>query len=346
MNPLLIPSCIIEMEVYQKIMKDPKNPLLIPSCIIELSDGDFRDGAVICCIQPRATLTLDALIEELIMPKLRSVPPFLVKKVIESIESAISYIKDHNIFHRDLKPQNILYFHETNAFKVGDFDIATTRGDSQTQGMGTKSWIPPIRNEVPHIVDKWAVLQFIFYLCAGQHKCSNDHGFHAIEKAIESNRILIHTRKKRLDDLLHERYANMVPLLEGFILADFGMFVTSEKFQTNFDLHPDVAQAAEGASSMRLRGMVNKFYDNLSKCKPLPIPDDFFGNKMEPTNLKDLFKLLGENSPNFDIEEARTPPPLTLQSDGRLAHLQDALETHHPGYQTISKIGLNSLESL
>ncbi|XP_041500817.1 uncharacterized protein C2orf78 homolog [Microtus oregoni] len=69
------------------------------------------------------------------------------RKVAENIRSAIKYCHDHDVIHRDLKPQNILLDADGN-MKLGDFGLATRcRAGTVLQGRcGTKSYSPRTEN--------------------------------------------------------------------------------------------------------------------------------------------------------------------------------------------------------
>ena len=66
-----------------------------------------------------------------------------LQKISGQQVSAVKYCHDHDVIHRDLKPQNILLDADGNV-KLGDFDLATRcRAGTVLQGRcGTKSYSP------------------------------------------------------------------------------------------------------------------------------------------------------------------------------------------------------------
>ena len=65
--------------------------------------------------------------------------------IFKQIISGVLYMHKHNVCHRDLKPQNMLYDNEGGLVKIIDFGTATTftRGKSLNQIMGTPFYMAP-----------------------------------------------------------------------------------------------------------------------------------------------------------------------------------------------------------
>jgi len=63
-------------------------------------------------------------------------------KLIRQILEALQYIHSKQMIHRDLKPSNI-FLNKENQVKLGDFGLATLKGEALESGVGTPHYISP-----------------------------------------------------------------------------------------------------------------------------------------------------------------------------------------------------------
>ncbi|EJF63752.1 Pkinase-domain-containing protein [Dichomitus squalens LYAD-421 SS1] len=67
----------------------------------------------------------------------------LLKSVFLQIIQAVEYCHDHGVYHRDLKPDNILVNEDGSEIKLADFGLATTSKVSGTFGCGSGHYMAP-----------------------------------------------------------------------------------------------------------------------------------------------------------------------------------------------------------
>ena len=82
---------------------------------------------------------MDALIDRLLYTRKDA----LLKSVFLQILDAVEYCHDHGIYHRDLKPDNILVNKDGSEIKLADFGLATTSKVSDIFGCGSGYYMAP-----------------------------------------------------------------------------------------------------------------------------------------------------------------------------------------------------------
>nr|GAT53042.1 predicted protein [Mycena chlorophos] len=92
--------------------------------------------------------------------------PELAKQAILEMFDAVEHLHKNGIYHRDIKPDNILCNEDGSHFRLADFGLATTSRTTERAG-GTASYMPPEsfdhtrKYHCPQVGDKWAVSVFI-----------------------------------------------------------------------------------------------------------------------------------------------------------------------------------------
>ncbi len=93
---------------------------------------------------------------------------------MRQIFSAIAYLHEHNICHRDIKPQNILLKDKANikSIKLIDFGIAKVfkEKEYENQPKGTTMYLAPqiINGKYGKEVDNWACGVILYILLCGR----------------------------------------------------------------------------------------------------------------------------------------------------------------------------------
>ena len=95
----------------------------------------------------RPYLVLEYLKGQTLLDKIEFYTKFSLKEACEimfQLLDAISYTHDHQIIHRDIKPQNIFYL-SNGTVKLGDFGIAKTEKEAENHGkiLGSVHYLAP-----------------------------------------------------------------------------------------------------------------------------------------------------------------------------------------------------------
>lgn len=95
------------------------------------------------------------------------------KHLFRQIATAVKFMKDNNILHRDLKPGN-LFLTEDMQVKVGDFGCSAklkSREERRNSQLGTPNYLPPeiyLRKEYNFSCDVWSIGCILYMLLVGK----------------------------------------------------------------------------------------------------------------------------------------------------------------------------------
>lgn len=95
-------------------------------------------------------------------------------RIVSSILSALSYMHAHNVAHRDLKYENILFVNDspTAEVKLIDFGLSKVYGDNAqlTEGVGTIYTMAPevLKGNYTQISDVWSIGVIAYMLLSSQ----------------------------------------------------------------------------------------------------------------------------------------------------------------------------------
>jgi Protein kinase domain len=106
-------------------------------------------------------------------------PPLLAVRVVKEIASALGYVHQQRVYHRDLKPQNIMLDMATQPYRalLIDFGLVTEHQSQRDKGliMGTPSYMPPEQaqprgghGEVNATSDIYALGASFYFLLTGK----------------------------------------------------------------------------------------------------------------------------------------------------------------------------------
>jgi serine/threonine protein kinase len=95
-------------------------------------------------------------------------------RIVSSILSALAYMHDHNVTHRDLKYENIMFVNDTPTAEVKliDFGLSKVYGDNAqlTEGVGTIYTMAPevLKGNYTQISDVWSMGVVAYMLLSSQ----------------------------------------------------------------------------------------------------------------------------------------------------------------------------------
>ena len=95
-----------------------------------------------------------------------------MRKIFKQVYSAISYLHEHSIAHRDIKSENILLDRNYNA-KLIDFGLAVqyTKGEKLWGYCGSPSYLAPEminrKGYDPEMVDVWCLGVTLYVMITG-----------------------------------------------------------------------------------------------------------------------------------------------------------------------------------
>lgn len=121
-----------------------------------------------------------------------------VKTYMYRLLQALTYLHNHRVIHRDVKPANFLHNFQSDIFRLIDFGSATTEENATgTKGGGTKGFKAPEtlmgRNSPTTAVDIWGAGIILFCLLTGKTCClsgqSDAKDLHEIGMIVGKNKM-------------------------------------------------------------------------------------------------------------------------------------------------------------
>ncbi|AQA04609.1 serine/threonine protein kinase [Mycobacterium sp. MS1601] len=186
---LLRPGMAAQSDVRARFESEARAaaPLAHPN-IVAIYDYGEHDGAPFIVMERLPGQTLADVMDR------GSMPPDLVRRMLDEVLSALGTAHTAGILHRDIKPANILLSRDGGSLKVADFGIAKTGGAAHTmtgQIIGTMAYMSPARiSGAPASVadDLYAVGLMGFEALAGRSAFPHDNPA-ALARAIMDDRL-------------------------------------------------------------------------------------------------------------------------------------------------------------
>jgi serine/threonine protein kinase/tetratricopeptide (TPR) repeat protein len=172
-----------------------------------------------------------------------------VAELLDQLASALDYAHSRNVIHRDIKPNNIMFDDQGNAYLV-DFGIAKllqTTGAMTNPGvvMGTPLFMPPEQwrsEEITPAVDQYALAVVIYILLTGQAPFKSGTPYGLMDKHVNETPAPPHTHRAELPEditpvlerALAKEPAHRFPTVSAFAQAFSDAISASVGERTNF----------------------------------------------------------------------------------------------------------------
>ena len=131
----------------------------------------------------------------------------IVKYYFKQIISALKFLNENKIIHRDIKPKNILFTEDKKILKLSDFGFAKQiNGLKKSNTMcGSPLYMAPeifAKNGYTESVDMWSLGLILFEMIYGYHPLDKYKDIETISESIINTDIHIQTTDKITDDCI------------------------------------------------------------------------------------------------------------------------------------------------
>lgn len=210
-----------------------------------------------------------------------------IKSIMIQIKNALQYLYNKNIYHRDLKLQNILYNKSTNCIKICDFGFAKVYDDDFLNSTlcGTPHYLAPEilkNNEYHKSSDLWSVGVIYYYLSHNKlpfEKCINmldlTHNIDNYEIQYLNNIDI--NLQKLLKNLLNKNPHMRITWEQYFNDCYFNETINELKIPHNTEfLNDSVSEILNGSLAINIQQKINKNKEyTTNKINDLNIIDNY-----------------------------------------------------------------------